>query len=379
MPPQDNRKPADALWQALPDGSVVGSWWRQSEKPNRLECYLCPRLCSLADGDRGFCFVRQNIDGRVVLTTYGRSTGFCIDPIEKKPLNHFYPGSSVLSFGTAGCNLGCQFCQNWDISKSREIERLSESASPQAIASAARSWGCSSVAFTYNDPVIWAEYAIDTARACKELGIHAVAVTAGYISAEARDEFFRYMDAANVDLKAFTEDFYQKITYSHLQPVLDTIRYLARETSVWFELTNLIIPSLNDQADKLKRMCDWILNEIGDGVPIHFTAFHPDFRMQDRAPTAPETLRMAHKIALETGLKFVYVGNIRDTARQSTFCPNCNSLLIERDGYNIARYHVERIANQYLGQCRFCKGQVPGRFESQPGNWGAKRQPIRIT
>ncbi len=260
-----------------------GRWWHaQGEK---IVCDLCPRECALHPGDRGFCFVRQNIDGQMMLTTYGRSTGFCIDPIEKKPLNHFYPGTSVLSFGTAGCNLGCKFCQNWDISKSREISRLSERAGPEDIAKAAKALGCQSVAFTYNDPVIWAEYAIETANACRALGIKSVAVTAGYITKEARGEFYSAMDAANVDLKSFNEEFYHKITLSHLQPVLDTLAWLKRETDVWFEITNLVIPEANDSHDEFQRMCDWLLKHIGDEVPVHFTAFHPDYRMQDRGRT----------------------------------------------------------------------------------------------
>src|SRR3954449_7064871 len=266
------------------DGSKPGGWWH-SQEDGRVVCDLCPRTCALKDGDRGFCFVRQNLGGRVVLTTYGKSTGFCVDPIEKKPLAHFYPGTSVLSFGTAGCNLGCKFCQNWSISKSKEVQALSEHATPEQIAVGAESMCCKSVAFTYNDPVLWAEYAIDTARACRERDIKAVAVTAGYITPEARGPFFEVMDAANVDLKGFSEAFYQHVTYSHLQPVLDTLEWLKKETDVWFEITNLIVPNENDSADELKRMSAWILKHCGAEVPIHFTAFHPDFRMRDRGPT----------------------------------------------------------------------------------------------
>lgn len=366
-------------WQRLPDGSIVGSWWRPASKPGRLDCLLCPRQCSLADGDKGFCFVRENRQGQIVLSTYGKSTGFCIDPIEKKPLNHFYPGTAVLSFGTAGCNLGCQFCQNWDISKSRQVERLSESAEPHAIALAAQQTGCSSVAFTYNDPVVWAEYAIDTARHCRQLGIHTVAVTAGYISPEARAPFFDCMDAANVDLKGFTEEFYRQITYSHLQPVLDTLCYLAKETKVWLELTNLLIPDLNDRPDDLRRMCQWILDALGDEVPIHFTAFHPDFRMLNRRRTDPASLLHAYDLASQTGLKYVYVGNVHDRQHQSTYCPSCSALLIERDWYQLGRYAIEAIDDQGNGCCSHCRASVPGRFASQPGSWGAQRQPIRIS
>ncbi len=355
-----------------PDGTLSGGWWHDEPESGRIVCDLCPRECHLKPGDRGFCFVRQNLDNEMVLTTYGRSTGFCIDPIEKKPLNHFYPGTSVLSFGTAGCNLGCKFCQNWDISKSREIERLSEVATPEAIAEAARQYGCGSVAFTYNDPVIWAEYAIETARACRAVGIKAVAVTAGYITPIARGPFYELMDAANVDLKGFTEDFYRHITYSHLQPVLDTLEWLKKETDVWFEITNLVIPEANDSMEDIRRMCQWILRHCGDDVPVHFTAFHPDFRMRDRPNTPHETLLEAYDVACEEGLKYVYVGNVNDVAHQSTYCPHCGKLVIERDWYALGTYHLRG------NQCGHCGGTVAGHFDEHPGTWGRKRVPVEI-
>jgi AmmeMemoRadiSam system radical SAM enzyme/AmmeMemoRadiSam system protein B/uncharacterized protein (TIGR00296 family) len=330
----------------------------------------------MKEGDRGFCFVRKIENGRMVLDTYGRSTGFCIDPIEKKPLNHFYPGTSVLSFGTAGCNLGCQFCQNWDISKSREVARLSDEASPEAIASAALELGCRSVAFTYNDPVVWAEYAIDTARACREAGIKTVAVTAGYIMPEARPEFYEFMDAANVDLKAFSEDFYRKITYSHLAPVLDTLRYLKHETGVWFEITNLVIPGENDSTDELQKMCDWIVEELSPDVPLHFSAFHPDFRMRDKANTPHTTLLTAHAIAKKAGLRYAYVGNVHDREHGSTYCYACGNLLIERDWYEVLRYDMRG------NRCAHCDAPQAGRFDESngdrevPGTWGRRRVPV---
>src|SRR5512135_1564449 len=355
-----------------PDGTLSGGWWHDEPESGRIVCDLCPRECHLKPGDRGFCFVRQNLDNEMVLTTYGRSTGFCIDPIEKKPLNHFYPGTSVLSFGTAGCNLGCKFCQNWDISKSREVERLSEVATPGAIAEAARRCGCRSVAFTYNDPVIWAEYAIETAKACRAVGIKAVAVTAGYITPIARGPFYEVMDAANVDLKGFTEDFYRHITYSHLQPVLDTLAWLKKETDVWFEITNLVIPEANDSMDDIRRMCQWILRHCGDEVPVHFTAFHPDFRMRDRPNTPLETLLKAYDVAIQERLKYVYVGNVNDVAHQSTSCPHCGKLVIERDWYTLGAYHLRG------DRCGHCGGTVAGHFDEHPGTWGRKRIPVEI-
>lgn len=355
---------------ATVDGLLPGKWWHRESDSDRIICDLCPRECAMKEGDRGFCFVRQNVGGEMMLTTYGRSTGFCIDPIEKKPLNHFFPGTSVLSFGTAGCNLGCKFCQNWDISKAREVERLSHRAFPEEIALAAKSLDCHSVAFTYNDPVVWAEYAIATAKACRQHGVKSVAVTAGYITEKAREPFFEYMDAANVDLKAFTEEFYYKITYAHLEPILDTLKWLRHETDVWFEITNLIIPDANDKPDEIRQMAEWVLEAVGDDVPVHFSAFHPDFRMTDRPNTPHETLILARDLAMQSGLKHVYVGNVNDVDRQSTYCPNCHQLVIERNWYALGVYALEG------NLCRHCGETISGIFEARPGTWGRKRQPV---
>ena len=355
--------------EEIGNSGLPGRYWHKTEE-GKIHCDLCPRACVLKEGDRGFCFVRQNVGGEMFLTTYGKSTGFCIDPIEKKPLNHFLPGTSVLSFGTAGCNLGCRFCQNWDISKSREIERLSEKAFPEQIAEAAARTGARSVAYTYNDPVVWLEYAVDTARACRERGVKNVAVTAGYICPEARSEFFGQMDAANVDLKAFTEQFYRKLTLSELQPVLDTLVWLKRESDVWFEITNLIIPQENDSVEELKSMCDWIVNNLGDAVPVHFTAFHPDFKLMNRPGTGKGILDTAAKIAKDAGINYVYVGNVHDPAGQSTYCHGCQTLLVERDWYELGKFRIRD------GKCQKCGVDIPGRFENEKGTWGARRLPI---
>ena len=340
----------------------------------RIQCDLCPRECRLRDGQRGFCFVRQRQGGRMLLATYGRSSGFCIDPIEKKPLHHFYPGSSVLSFGTAGCNLGCKFCQNWDISKSREMDRLMDRASPHGIAKAAEAWRCRSVAFTYNDPVIFAEYALDVAEECHERGLRTVAVTAGYICAEPRAEFFACIDAANVDLKAFSERFYRHVCGAELAPVLETLEYLKRETSVWLELTTLLIPGENDSSAEIDAMSRWIVERLGPDVPLHFTAFHPDWKMLDHAATPPATLTRARRIAMENGLRYVYTGNVRDPQGGSTWCPQCGSLLIERDGYRIGRWGLDA-----TGHCLDCGAAVPGVFGERPGTWGARRLPVHMS
>jgi AmmeMemoRadiSam system radical SAM enzyme len=347
-----------------------GRWWHAVEDGARIQCDLCPRACILKDGDRGFCFVRENKNNAMVLTTYGRSTGFCVDPIEKKPLNHFLPGSSVLSFGTAGCNLGCRFCQNWTISKSREVELLCEAAGPEEIAAAAVRLGCKSVAFTYNDPVIWAEYAIDTAKACHERGVKTVAVTAGYITPEARSEFYSVMDAANVDLKAFTEGFYKKLSLAHIEPVKDTLSWLKHETKVWFEITTLLIPGENDSESEISEMCEWIVSSLGTDVPVHFTAFHPDFRLLNRPRTPAATLFKARQIAMDAGIQYVYTGNINDKATQSTYCHACKKVIIERDWYNLGKYKLKGNC------CAHCGAEIPGVFDKLEGVWGRKRMAV---
>jgi pyruvate formate lyase activating enzyme len=337
----------------------------------RIQCDLCPRDCTLKDGQRGACFVRGNSGNLMVLTTYGRSSGFCVDPIEKKPLNHFYPGSSILSFGTAGCNLACKFCQNWDISKSRSFDKLADQAAPQAIARKAVELGCKSVAFTYNDPIIFAEYAMDTADACHALGIKTVAVTAGYIHAQPRRDFFAKMDAANVDLKAFSDEFYYAQTGAHIQPVLDTLKYLCRETKVWVEITTLLIPGLNDSAQEIGQMSEWIVKELGTEVPLHFTAFHPDYKMNTIMATPPQTLTQARKIAQDAGLKHVYTGNVHDASGGTTHCANCKHTLIVRDWYLISAY-----AATENGDCPQCGAKLAGHFGKFNTQFGRQRIPV---
>ena len=346
-------------WHTLDDG--------------RVQCDLCPRACKLREGQRGLCFVRAREGDQVVLTTYGRSSGFCVDPIEKKPLDHFLPGTSVLSFGTAGCNLACRFCQNWDISKSREVDTLADAASPEAIAQDAKALGCASVAFTYNDPVIFLEYAIDVADACRALGVKAVAVTAGYVCARPRADFFAHMDAANVDLKAFTERFYAGTCAGRLEPVLDTLRYVKHETRVWLELTTLLIPGLNDSDREIDRMAAWVVERLGPDVPMHFTAFHPDYRMLDVPPTPPETLTRARRIALANGVRYAYTGNVHDPEGQSTWCHACGELVVERDRYRLGVY---RLTDD--GCCEACGARIPGVFAGPPGEWGPRRLPVRL-
>ena len=349
-----------------------GRYWHMLDD-GRIQCDLCPRYCKLHDDQRGACFVRMREHDAIVLTTYGRSSGFCIDPVEKKPLNHFYPGTSVFSFGTAGCNLACKFCQNWDISKSRDMDRLMDAASPAEIARTAAHWGCRSVAYTYNDPVIFLEYAVDTAEACHAEGLQNIAVTAGYISEAARAEFFAPMDAANVDLKAFTDDFYVQLCGARLQPVLDTLVWLVHESTVWVEITTLLIPGKNDTDAELSAMSQWIARELGPTVPLHFTAFHPDFKLTDIAATPAATLQRARRIALDAGLRHVYTGNVHDRDGGTTRCTGCGEPLIVRDWYEIIDYRLTPD-----GACPACGTALAGRFGAYGKPFGSRRIPVAI-
>jgi len=347
--------------------------WYEPAEDGRLICNLCPRACSLRDGQRGMCFVRIREGDQIVLDTYGRSMGFCIDPIEKKPLNHFLPGTPVLSFGTAGCNLACKFCQNHESSKSRAVDAATAEASPDMIARAARNGGCTSVAFTYNDPVIFYEYALDTAAACRELGIKTVAVTAGYITAPARPPFFDAMDAANIDLKGFSKDFYRRLTGSDIAPVLDTIRYAVNDAPTWVELTTLLIPGENDSDAELEALSTWVMECCGPDVPVHFTAFHPDFRMLEHRRTPLDTLLKARRIAQRTGLRYVYIGNAHQKQAQSTYCSGCGAMVIGRDWYELSDWGLDD-----FGACVTCGTALPGVFDGPPGEWGRKRKPVRL-
>jgi pyruvate formate lyase activating enzyme len=347
-------------------------YWHRLED-GRVQCDVCPRACKMRDGQRGLCFVRGVECGAVYLYTYGRSSGFCVDPIEKKPLNHFLPGTPVLSFGTAGCNLACKFCQNWDMSKSREMDTLTDQATPGMLADAAEGLGCASVAYTYNDPTVFMEYATDVATVCHERGIKSVAVTAGYICAAPRAELYAHMDAANVDLKAFTERFYRKVCGGELGAVLETLEYLKHETSVWFEITTLLIPGENDSEPEIDAMTQWIRAKLGADVPLHFSAFHPDWKMLDTPRTPPATLTRAREIAVRNGLHFVYTGNVHDRVGGSTYCHGCGARVIERDWYELGEWRLDP-----YGACLSCGTRIAGVFSAAPGEWGAKRLPVRL-
>ncbi len=344
-------------------------WWHR--EGNRFRCVLCPRKCLLSAGQRAFCFVRAATDDGIVLTTYGRSSGFVVDPMEKKPLNHFFPGASAFSLGTAGCNLGCRYCQNWDISSARNFDRLADSATPYEIAEKATALGCTGVAFTYNDPIVFAEYAIDTAVECRLRGLHPIAVTNAFITAEARPDFFAAMDAAAIDLKAFSPEFYRKICYGDLDPVLETIEYVVKETSCWVELTTLVIPGHNDGERELDELTCWVADTLGHDVPLHFSAFHPDYKMRSTPPTPLATLQRAREIGIKNGLHYVYTGNVVDWEGRNTWCPGCSGLVIERKGYAIAQYHLDE-----HGKCRACAHPIAGHFGRSPKHWGNRFEPV---
>jgi len=370
----------------------IAQWWHKSDigketADNPVEqtvvCDLCPRECHIADGKNGYCFVRQNHVGTLIAAAWGRSTGFCIDPIEKKPLYHFLPGTPTLSFGTVGCNLGCLHCQNWQTSHCRSLAPLTEYVVPEMIADAAKQLGCPSVSLTYNEPVVWAEYAVDTAKACRERGVKTVAVSAGYIMPEPRKWFFEQIDAANIDLKAFSERFYRDISGATLPPVLDTLRYVARETDAWLEVTTLLIPGENDDPEELRRMCDWFVRELGEHVPLHFSAFHPAHKLQNKTPTLPVSLFLAREIARNAGIRHVYLGNIPSAGEQSTFCPQCGQCVLERNELGTFAREITlpaktATANHVTAICRNCGTLIPGVFQPVIGNWGNRRQGIRF-
>jgi len=335
---------------------VLAKWWEPTEN-NKLLCTLCPRYCKIGEGQPGFCFIRQNHSGKLYSIGYGKPTGFAIDPIEKKPLNHFLPGSNILSFGTAGCNLGCKFCQNWSMSKAKLDDMHSLDVSPEGVVELAKNYNTPSIAYTYNDPTIFGEYVIDISKIAREEGIKSVMVTAGYIDKEARKDGYKYIDAANVDLKGLTERFYHKLTFSHLNDVLDTLIWLKNETEVWFEITTLLIPDENDSPEEIKQECEWILQNLGDKIPIHFTAFHPDFKMRDKNRTPEITLTTARDIAINMGIKYCYVGNVHNKEGQTTYCPNCNEKLIKRDWHSV-------ISNKLVnGCCNSCDEKIDGVFQ----------------
>jgi pyruvate formate lyase activating enzyme len=358
---------------SLADPDTVATKYWHTLEDGRVQCDVCPRACKLREGQRGVCFVRGRVDDQIVLTTYGRSSGFCVDPIEKKPLFHFLPGTSVFSFGTAGCNLACRFCQNWDISKSKEVDTLAEWASPVQIAEKAAELGCHSVAFTYNDPAVFLEYAIDTAVECRGRDIRSVAVTAGYLLPEPRAELFSHLDAANIDLKAFSENFYRHVAMGSLAPVLETIEYAHNETDVWIELTTLLIPGYNDSDEEIATIASWVAESLSPHVPLHFTAFHPDYRMLEVPPTQRSTLRRARRLALAHGLHYVYTGNVFDLEGQRTSCPTCNARLVERSWYSIEQYRLSA-----TGRCPKCGERIAGIFADGPGRWGSRRLPVTM-
>jgi len=346
--------PAYRIMKSFVETKHEARWW-ETMADGRLHCYLCPRHCHIGEGQSGFCFIRKHEAGRLLQLGYGRPAAIQIDPVEKKPLNHFFPGSKIFSMGTAGCNMGCFFCQNWDISKAKADQVNAADLSPDAVVDLAQEQGCPHLAFTYNEPTIWGEYVIDISKAAHQRGLNTVMVSNGYITREAFFDVYQHIDAANIDLKAFTENFYSKVTLTHLLPVLETLKWLRHETNVWFEVTNLIIPTLNDDESEFQKLCDWMLNNIGDDVPLHFTAFHPDFKLQDKPATPPETLHHARKIAMQMGLKYVYEGNIFSDGAH-TICPGCKKGIVKRSWHSVLTSQLKD------GKCAHCGTAIAGVF-----------------
>lgn len=338
----------------------IASWWQLIDN-NKIECQLCPRYCRIPSGSHGFCFIRKNIDGELYNTAYGRMDGFANDPIEKKPLYHFYPGSTIYSFGTIGCNLGCKYCQNWQMSKSVNQKYSSQKYTAQDIVRLAQNNNSIGIAYTYNEPIICGEWVIDIAERVRYHGLKNVLVTNGYITSKARYDIFKNIDGVNVDLKAFSDQFYRKFTLSNLEPVLDTLRWLVNETNIWVEITTLIIPTLNDHPNELRSLSKFIVEELDPCIPLHFLAFHPDFKMLDVPPTPLKTLNLARKIALEEGLKFVYIGNIFNDIGQDTKCPSCGNIVVRRLGYTIC------LTGMNEDKCAYCDTIIPGCFKNMVG------------
>ena len=353
----ETRQKAESLHEAR--------WW-EAMPGGKVHCYLCPRHCHIGEGQAGFCFIRANQGGKLYSLGYAHPAALQVDPIEKKPLNHFLPGTRVFSMGTAGCNMGCFFCQNWDISKSRADQVRANYIPPEDVVQLAIQHGCPSIAFTYNEPTIWGEYVIDISQAAHEQGINTVMVSNGYTAREAFHDIYDHIDAANIDLKAFTDNFYARVTLSHLQPVLETLEWLKKETSVWVEMTNLIIPTLNDAPAETRALCEWVLEHLGPDVPLHFTAFHPDFKLRDIPGTPPDTLHAARATALEMGLHYVYEGNIRGNGAH-TYCPSCKTLLVRRSWHDVQENHLQN------GCCPTCGLAIPGHWTNTRAAAAGKR------
>lgn len=327
-------------------------WWKSSN--GKVACYLCPRYCKIGDGQIGFCFVRKNEHGKLQSLVYGYPCSVNVDPIEKKPLFHFYPSTNILSLGTLGCNIACEFCQNWDITKTKDLRRLSTEWIPEDIISATLKYKCPSIAFTYNEPTIWAEYAVDISKIAHNKNIKTVMVTNGFITQEAFHDVYDNIDGANVDLKSFSDHFYKKYTHSHIDPVLKTLLSLKNETNVWFEITTLLIPGLNDSNEEIKKLSAWIFNELGPDVPLHFSAFHPSYKLLDRPPTPARTLENARLIAIDTGIHYVYVGNVSSDSA-NTYCPKCKNILIKRSWHTVLEINL-------TGNTCSCGQVIPGRW-----------------
>jgi len=322
----------------------------------RVKCLLCPRTCELKEGERGNCRVRMNIAGRLQTLVYGRPCAVHIDPIEKKPLYHYLPGSRSFSIATAGCNLHCMFCQNWEISQREPEYTTNIDLSPEEVVNQALNAGCRTIAYTYSEPIIFFEYAADTGRLAHKNGLLNVWVTAGYINQEPLKEAVSFIDAAHVDLKGITDTYYKNVCKATLKPVLDTIKTM-KDSGVWVEIINLVVPTYNDTKDDFSRLCDWIIENVGVETPLHFSRFWPTYQLKNLPPTPVESLSLARNIAMAKGIHYVYIGNVPEHEGNNTYCPICKKLIIGRQGYVISGYNIRD------GKCGFCGHPIPGRWE----------------
>lgn len=337
----------------MSEGKEAMLWERLNDD---VRCMLCNHHCTIPPGKTGICAVRKNVDGALRTLIYGMTSSIAVDPIEKKPLFHFCPGTDVLSLGTVGCNFRCLHCQNYTISMARVGDIPLYSISPDYVVEQAKRTGCRGVAWTYNEPTIWFEFTYDSSKIAKDNGLYSVYVTNGYMSEEALQEIAPYLDAMNIDVKAFNDEFYRKICGgAHLEPVLDTC-VMAKSMGIHIELTYLIIPDYNDTEREIRNFARWVVETLGPDIPCHFTRFYPHYKMLDLPPTPMKRLNMAYNLAKEEGINYVYLGNIPHNEKENTYCHNCGKLLIERWGFNVVKYVIKD------GKCPYCGSVIPGVF-----------------
>lgn len=336
-----------------PNLSRVEALYYKKHPDREIECLLCPRLCKLGDKERGYCGVRENIGGIYYTLVYGKACTIAVDPIEKKPLFHFRPGSQALSIAAAGCNVNCKFCQNWEISQVRPEQIDHINLPPLLVANTAQKNDCAVVAYTYSEPVVFYEYMHDASLEARRIGIKNVVITGGHINLEPLEKLMKVVDAIKIDLKAFSQDFYTKYVRGELKPVLDAIKIIAK-SKIWLEIVYLVIPSLNDSLKEIKALCGWLLKEAGPDVPLHFSRFYPRYLMKNLPPTPITTMEKIRETAVTEGIHHVYIGNIPGHEGENTFCPNCQKRVIHRRGFQIRKIDLNQ------DKCKYCGNSISG-------------------